>query len=188
MNKLSYAIGVISANNLLCVKGFSKEDFLQAFDAMINGQKTEISPEEANTMIREYFGQLTNEMHLAEEAKFLAENSKQEGVVSLPSGLQYKILVEGEGRTPVETDTVECHYEGRLITGQVFDSSYARGESIEFNLGSVIPGWAEGLTKMKEGGKAELYIPYRLGYGERGVGPIPPYSTLVFTVELLKVK
>ena len=110
MNKLSYAIGVISANNLLCVKGFSKEDFLQAFDAMINGQKTEISPEEANTMIREYFGQLTNEMHLAEEAKFLDENSKQEGVVSLPSGLQYKILVEGEGRTPVETDTVECHY------------------------------------------------------------------------------
>lgn len=188
MNKLSYAIGVISANNLLCVKDFNLEDFHKAFDAMISGQKTEISPEEANTMIKEYFERLTSEVYLTEGAKFLENNSKQEGVVSLPSGLQYKILVEGEGRTPVETDTVECHYEGRLINGNLFDSSYVRGKSIEFNLGSVIPGWREGLTKMKEGGKAELYIPYHLAYGERGVGAIPPYSTLIFTVELLKVK
>jgi FKBP-type peptidyl-prolyl cis-trans isomerase len=124
----------------------------------------------------------------AAETAWLAENAKKEGVQTRESGLQYKIITEGTGKSPKKTDTVEVHYRGRLLNGTEFDSSYKRNQTIEFALNQVIPGWTEGLQLMKEGGKAELYIPYALGYGENGMGPIPPAATLIFEVELIKVK
>ena len=121
--------------------------------------------------------------------KFLAENGKKEGVITTASGLQYQVLREGNGQSPKATDTVECHYEGTLIDGTKFDSSYDRGQTATFPLNQVIAGWTEGLQLMKEGGKYRFFIPYELGYGERGAGAsIPPFSTLVFDVELVSVK
>ena len=120
---------------------------------------------------------------------FLADNTKKDGVVTLPSGLQYKIITKGTGKTPKATDTVETNYKGTLIDGRVFDSSYERGKSVSFPVNGVIKGWTEALQLMKEGAKWELYIPSDLAYGEQGAGQlITPNSTLVFQLELLKVK
>ena len=121
--------------------------------------------------------------------KFLNENGKKEGVTTTSSGLQYKVLREGNGKQPKPTDTVEVHYEGRLIEGKVFDSSYARRETIEFPLDGVIAGWTEGVALMKEGAKYQLYIPSELAYGRHGAGgDIGPDETLIFDVELIKVR
>ena len=120
--------------------------------------------------------------------KFLEENAKRDDVVSLPSGLQYKVLVKGQGEVPQSSDKVKVHYEGRLLDGTVFDSSYKRGEPAEFTPMQVIKGWTEALTLMPVGSKWQLYIPYELGYGERGAGEnIKPYSMLIFDVELLEI-
>ncbi len=119
---------------------------------------------------------------------FLSENSKNEGVQVTPSGLQYEVLREGFGERPTDTSKVLAHYEGTLLNGQKFDSSYDRGEPIEFPLNGVIAGWTEGLQLMKVGAKYKFYIPYNLGYGERGPRGIPPYSTLIFTVELKDIR
>jgi len=125
----------------------------------------------------------------AEGEAFLAANKTKEGVVTLPSGLQYKVLKEGTGATPTVTDTVVTHYTGKLINGQVFDSSVQRGEPATFPVNGVIPGWTEALQKMKVGGKWELVIPADLAYGERGAGQaIAPNSVLVFEIELLDIK
>lgn len=120
--------------------------------------------------------------------KFLNDNMKRDGVEMTASGLQYEVLQAGSGNSPGATDVVEVHYEGTFIDGSVFDSSYQRGQTIEFPLNRVIAGWTEGLQLMQEGAKYKLFIPYNLGYGEGGAGPIPGYSTLIFTVELIKVK
>ncbi len=124
---------------------------------------------------------------IAAEQSFLTENSAREGVKATQSGLQYKVLTEGTGKMPTAESKVTVHYEGKLLNGEVFDSSYKRGETIQFGLNQVIPGWTEGLQLMKEGAKYELYIPYALAYGERGRPSIPPFSTLIFTVELISV-
>jgi FKBP-type peptidyl-prolyl cis-trans isomerase len=122
-------------------------------------------------------------------ATFLAENKKKDGVKVTESGLQYKVLEEGTGKTPKATDTVKVHYRGTTINGREFDSSYRRGEPIEFPLNGVIKGWTEGLQLMKEGSKYELYIPSNLAYGSRGAGgAIGPNETLIFQVELIEVK
>ncbi len=118
---------------------------------------------------------------------YLADNAKRDGVVTLPSGLQYEVISEGSGATPTASSTVQTHYEGTLISGEVFDSSYKRGQPAEFPVGGVIAGWTEALQLMKEGAKWRLYIPSELAYGARAAGSIPPHSTLVFDIELLKV-
>jgi FKBP-type peptidyl-prolyl cis-trans isomerase FklB len=121
--------------------------------------------------------------------KFLDENAQKEGVQVTPSGLQYKVIEEGYGTKPKATETVTVHYRGTLIDGSEFDSSYKRGQPISFALNRVIAGWTEGLQLMKTGAKYAFYIPYNLAYGERGMGDvIPPYATLIFEVELLKVE
>jgi len=125
----------------------------------------------------------------AEGETFLAENATKEGVQTTDSGLQYKILEEGGGRKPFADSMVKVHYEGRLIDGTVFDSSYKRDEPLGFPLNGVIRGWTEGLQLMRIGSKFEFYIPYDLAYGERGSPPrIPPCAALIFKVELLEVE
>ena len=130
------------------------------------------------------------ETDLEKGEAFLTENAKKEGVETTASGLQYTVLKEGAGKSPKATDTVKVNYEGKLIDGKVFDSSYKRGEPIEFPLNGVIKGWTEGVQLMKEGATYEFVIPYMLAYGESGTpgGPIPPNATLIFKVELIEVK
>ena len=127
------------------------------------------------------------EENLKKGQEYLAENAKREGVTVTNSGLQYEVLEEGEGKSPSATDVVKCNYEGRLIDGTVFDSSYKHGGPLEFALHQVIKGWTEGLQLMKEGSKYRFFIPYNLAYGSRGASIIPPYSALVFDVELIEV-
>ena len=194
MKKVSYALGMSVANNILAsgVNNLEIEEFVKAVKAVLSGEPVELSIEEAQEALTVYFTKLQEEQVAglkAEGEAFLAENAKKEGVVTLPSGLQYKVLNSGNGASPKATDTVECHYEGRLISGTVFDSSYQRGETASFGVNQVIAGWVEALQLMKEGDKWQLYIPYNLAYGERGAGAqIPPYATLIFDVELIKVK
>jgi FKBP-type peptidyl-prolyl cis-trans isomerase FklB len=129
------------------------------------------------------------EKNAKEGAAFLAENAKKDGVVTLPSGLQYKILTKGSGKTPIPTDTVTVNYRGTLIDGREFDSSYKRGEPATFSVNGVIPGWTEALQLMKAGAKWQLFIPAELAYGERGAGQIiGPNATLLFDVELISIK
>lgn len=130
------------------------------------------------------------ESPLEKGQKFLEENAKKDGVKTTASGLQYKVITEGTGKTPTRTDTVEVHYRGTLVDGKEFDSSYKRGQPAAFPVGAVIAGWTEALQLMKEGSKWMVYIPSKLGYGSRGTpgGPIGPDEALVFEVELLKIK
>lgn len=194
MKKESYALGMSLAHNILSsgVRHLNVEAFVEAFTAVMNDQPLDMSNEEAQEVLNEYFTNLHAENVKAQKAKgekFLEENSSKEGVVTLPSGLQYKVVKSGNGKSPKAQDQVEVHYEGRLVDGQKFDSSYDRGVPAVFGVTQVIPGWVEALQLMKEGDKWQLYIPYNLAYGEHGAcEQIPPYSALVFDVELLKVK
>jgi FKBP-type peptidyl-prolyl cis-trans isomerase FklB len=128
------------------------------------------------------------EKNLASGKAFLEENKKKEGVKTLASGLQYKVLTEGSGKTPKATDQVTVNYRGTFIDGNEFDSSYKRGTPATFQADKVVRGWTEALQLMKEGSKLQLFIPPELGYGDRGTGPVPPNSTLIFEVELISVK
>jgi len=130
-----------------------------------------------------------SEIALAKGEKFLEDNAKNEGVTVTASGLQYKVITAGTGKSPAATDTVEVHYEGTLIDGTVFDSSYRRGQSIEFPLNRVIAGWTEGVQLMQEGAKYRFFIPSKLAYGARGAGGvIGPNQALIFDVELIRVR
>lgn len=193
MNKVSYALGMSVANNILAsgVKDLNIEEFANAIKAVLTNQQPALSVEEAQQVLTEYFTKLQEEqvkMFKAEGEAFLAENAKKEGVVTLPSGLQYKVITVGNGNKPTASQQVKCHYEGTLINGAKFDSSYDRNEPAVFPVNGVIQGWVEALQLMPVGSKWELYIPYNLAYGERGAGQsIPPYATLIFTVELLEI-
>jgi FKBP-type peptidyl-prolyl cis-trans isomerase FklB len=165
---------------------------------VLGGQELKVSHREAQAIVQEYFQKQEQKMKAEREEqgklhkeageKFLAENSKKEGIITLPSGLQYQVLKEGNGKKPTAKDSVKCHYEGFLIDGTVFDSSVQRGEPAVFGLQQVIAGWTEGLQLMQEGAKYRFFIPYRLAYGEGGAGSsIPPFAALIFDVELLQV-
>ena len=194
MDKVSYALGMSIANNIMAsgVNGLNVEEFVKAITTYMAGEEPAMTPAEAQQVLNDYFTKLQEEQTAALKAEgeaFLAQNAKNEGVVTLPSGLQYKVLKSGNGATPKASDSVEGHYEGRLISGTVFDSSYQRGETATFGVTQVIAGWVEALQLMKEGDKWQLFIPYNLAYGERGAGAqIPPFATLIFDVELIKVK
>lgn len=169
----------------------NKEDFDEAVDAAFNGKETRLTAEDANKLIQEYLQELTAKKAADIRAvgeKFLAENSKKEGVKVTASGLQYVVDKEGTGARPTAEDEVTVHYTGKLLDGTVFDSSVSRGEPATFPLNRVIPGWTEGVQLMKEGGKYTFFIPSDLAYGPQGVpNAIPPHSTLIFDVELIKV-
>ncbi|MCD8291561.1 MAG: FKBP-type peptidyl-prolyl cis-trans isomerase [Prevotella sp.] len=200
MDKLSYSLGLGIGRQLvqLGASGIEIDDFAAAIKDVIAGNALKITHREAQTIVQDYFQKQEQKLN-AEKAekgkkakvegeKYLAENAKKEGVITLPSGLQYKVLTEGTGKKPKATDKVKCHYEGFLIDGTVFDSSVQRGEPAVFPLNQVIAGWTEGLQLMQEGSKYRFFIPYILGYGEGGAGQsIPPYATLVFDVELIQV-
>ena len=193
MDKFSYAIGLGIGQNLLSMgaQGINVEDFAQAISDVLNRKETAISHNEAREIVNKYFEELEAKMNAENIEKgkaFLAENAKKEGVVSLPSGLQYQVIKEGEGKKPSATDRVKCHYEGTLIDGTLFDSSIKRGQPAVFGLNQVIKGWTEGLQLMGEGAKYRFFIPSQLGYGAQQAGEmIPPYSTLIFDVELIEV-
>lgn len=193
MDKISYALGLGIGHQLknMGIENFSVEDFAQSIKDVMEDKATAMTSQEAQALLNTYFQEkqkAESQKAISEGKAFLEENAKKEGVVTTKSGLQYEILTEGTGKQPKATDTVRCHYEGSLINGSVFDSSYKRGEPAEFGLSQVIPGWTEGVQLMKEGSKYRFYIPYLLGYGENGAGSsIPPYSTLIFDVELIKV-
>jgi FKBP-type peptidyl-prolyl cis-trans isomerase FklB len=201
MDKLSYALGLgigqqlrqMGLKDVLVV-----EDFAQSVTDMLQGNELKVKSSEAQGIVNAFFAEQEKKLRaekaeqgkqaLAEGRVFLENNGKKPGVVTTKSGLQYEVLREGNGKRPKATDKVRCHYEGTLINGQVFDSSYKRNEPAVFGLNQVIAGWTEGLQLMTEGAKYRFYIPYLLGYGESGAGDmIPPYATLIFDVELLEV-
>lgn len=194
MDKLSYALGLSLGQNLLGsgVKNLNYQDLAQGIEDMLSAKTPQISLQEAQQILQKYFTELEQEMTAAEKERgkaFLDENAKRSGVKVTPSGLQYEVLEATLGRKPKASDTVRVHYEGTLIDGTVFDSSYRRGEPISFPLNQVIKGWTEGLQLMGIGSKYKFFIPYNLAYGERGAGQqIPPYATLIFTVELLDIE
>ncbi|WP_294142855.1 FKBP-type peptidyl-prolyl cis-trans isomerase [uncultured Sanguibacteroides sp.] len=193
LDKVSYCLGLSIASNLLSsgVNQINTEAFVEALRTVYAGQMPEISPEEANQILQTYFEKLQNQRgHAAKEAgdAFLKENKTKEGVITLNSGLQYKVISAGNGVTPKIGDTVRCHYEGRLINGAVFDSSYRRKEPAEFPVNGVIPGWVEALQLMPVGSKWQLFIPSELAYGAQGAGQaIGPNETLIFDIELLDI-
>ena len=193
MDKISYALGLGIGQQIksMNIENFSIEDFTKSISDVIEGKETAFSSREAQMMLQEYFTRKQKEeaqAHIAEGKAYLDANAKRQGVVVTKSGLQYEVLQEGKGKSPKATDTVRCHYEGRLLDGTVFDSSYKRGDPADFGLNQVIPGWTEGVQLMKEGAKFRFTIPYLLAYGEQGAGAsIPPFSTLIFDVELIKV-
>lgn len=193
MDKFSYAIGLGIGQNLVSmgVKEINIEDFSQAISDVIEGNKTKISHAEARDIVNAFFqeiAQKANADNIQQGKVFLEENKKRANIITLDSGLQYEILKDGNGKSPSMNDQVQCHYEGTLIDGTLFDSSIKRGQPAIFGVNQVIAGWTEALQLMKEGAKWRLYIPFNLAYGEQGAGEsIPPYSTLVFEVELIKV-
>jgi FKBP-type peptidyl-prolyl cis-trans isomerase FklB len=197
--KVGYSLGFMMAEgNKDAVKDLDLNTFEKGFRDGYEGNESALTQEQMQQVLMDYQKEQEEQFVKDMETKatenkaagtaFLAENAKKEGVKQTESGLQYKVIKAGTGKSPKATDVVEVNYEGKLLDGTVFDSSYERGEPIEFPLNQVIAGWTEGLQLMKEGGKYEFYIPSDIAYGEAGNAGIEPNSTLIFTVELLKVK
>ncbi|MBO4581323.1 MAG: FKBP-type peptidyl-prolyl cis-trans isomerase [Bacteroidales bacterium] len=194
--KISYALGVAIGSNYAKMNlKIDAKSFTDGVVTVMEGKQPCMSMQEIQQVLDELQNNLESKgkaMIEAEKEKgrqFLEANRQKAGVKETASGLQYKVLVESIGKKPAATDTVEVHYEGRLIDGTVFDSSFKRGETISFPLNRVIAGWTEGLQLMSEGSKFEFYIPSHLAYGDHGAGEaIPGGATLIFQVELFKVK
>lgn len=200
LDKISYALGLSMGNNFQAsgIKSINVQDFADGVAAVFYGSQPKMTYDEAKEVIRSYFTEMEAQQK-AEAAKmaeinkkagdeFLAENGKRAEVKTLPSGLQYEVLTEGDGAQPTDKDQVEVHYTGKLIDGTVFDSSVDRGVPATFGVTQVIPGWVEALQLMKAGSKWRLYIPSQLAYGPQGAGGvIGPNATLIFDVELLRV-
>lgn len=198
--KMSYALGTEAGRNVRRLGlDLDIDAVAQGMKDALSGAKPLMSEDEIEEMRRRYRAEMRKNRDEARQraaqenaergAAFLAENKAKPGVVTLPSGLQYRILVAGNGRKPTDQDTVECHYRGTLIDGKEFDSSYRRGAPATFALARVIPGWREALQLMPVGSKWQLVIPPQLAYGARGAGrEIGPHATLVFEVELLAIK
>ena len=200
MDKLSYSFGLAIGTQLMDMgaEAINVEDFSQALKDVFTGQPLAVKPEEAQNMVSSFLHEQETAKRKEMEEKglkarsegesFLRDNGKRPGIITTASGLQYEILEEGNGKHPKATDSVKCHYEGRLIDGTVFDSSIRRGESAVFPLNGVISGWTEGVQLMAEGAKYRFYIPYQLAYGANGAGSsIPPYAALIFDIELIAV-
>ena len=198
LEKLSYSLGIILGERIQNDFGELNPQFVleglkdskdpnswkldrTAINKAVQDAQTKVRAEQQRQV------EAMSEANLKSGEAFLADNAKQDGVTVTASGLQYKVLAEGSGYSPQATDTVKVHYEGRLISGEVFDSSIARGEPVSFPLSGVIPGWSEGVQLMKVGSKFQFTIPSALAYGPAGTGPIPPNSVLVFDVELLEI-
>lgn len=199
VDSMSYAfgvnLGIDFAKNLKSIPGgkINLDLLLKGFGTSLKGDSTLMTQEAAQAYFQNYIKtaeEVEAKQKKAEGEKFLAENAKRPEVQTTASGLQYEVLVPADGPKPMATSEVRAHYEGTLLDGTKFDSSYDRGEPISFPLNRVIPGWTEGVQLMSPGAKYKFYIPYNLGYGERGAGngQIPPYATLVFVVELLEIK
>lgn len=192
LDSVSYAFGVSIGNDI------KSRGVTQVNSAMLAKAITDVfagtallSPEKCQELLYTFLNGIEKkkyDVNIAEGSKFLTDNSKKPGIVTLPSGLQYEVLTAGTGAKPVATDEVTVHYKGTLLNGKQFDSSYDRGEPTTFKLNQVIPGWTEGVQQMGIGSKYRFFIPYALAYGERAAGPdITPYSTLIFEVELISI-
>jgi len=193
--KLSYALGVYFSQS---IAGQTKEidtaAFLQAVEDVLGDKQLRLTNEEMKTVLSDYQNKLKQERttraddNLSNGEKFLEENGKKEDIVELDSGLQYKVITKGTGDKPQSDSNVKVHYHGTLINGEVFDSSYERGEPVDLTVNQVIKGWQEALTKMPVGSKWKVFIPSDLAYGERGAGDvIGPNETLIFDIELLAI-
>ena len=201
MDKLSYALGHNIGHQLTGMglkESLNIDDFAAGIADVLGDRQPRMGHEEVHEVLEHYFSELEQrqQAEAAERGKaakgegeaFLNRNKLRPEVTTTASGLQYEVVKEGTGRQPCATDTVRCHYEGTLIDGTVFDSSYRRNQPASFGLNQVIRGWTEGVQLMKEGSVFKFYIPYNLAYGEHGAGAdIPPYAALIFTVELIKV-
>jgi len=194
IDSVSYALGVNIADNMKAqgFEGLNVEALAKAMSDVLGDGELLITKEDCGPMINEYMQAKQAEkadLLKAEGEKFLAENAKRKDVVSLPSGLQYEIMIKGDGPKPVSTDKVYTHYHGTLIDGTVFDSSVDRGTPIEFGVTQVIKGWTEALQLMPVGSKWKLFVPWDLAYGARGSGAaIGPFTTLIFEVELKEIR
>ncbi len=194
--KFSYAVGVQLAQNLLRQSlQLDAESLVQAITDVLNQSEIKLTAAEMQEVIHKYQQkqkEIQSKLAVENQAagkKFLAENKTKEGVVELPSGLQYKIIKKGEGEKPTLDSTVVVHYRGTLLDGKEFDSSYKRGEPTTLSLNHIIKGWQEALTMMETGSKWQVFIPPELGYGEQGAGTsIPPNSTLIFDIELISIQ
>ena len=191
--RLGYALGLNIAKNLQ-EQGFENFDFTAftaALDDHYSKNELKMSVPEVNETLQSAMARIQAEKHgpvLEEGQKFLKANAEREEVSVTDSGLQYRVIRSGDGRSPKPTDQVTTHYHGKLIDGKVFDSSVNRGTPATFPVNGVIQGWQEALPMMKEGDKWELFVPYDLAYGENGAGgAIPPFATLIFEVELISV-
>ncbi len=192
--KVSYCVGMSVAGSLIQqdLDKISTEDFLQGMKDVIEGKDLKYNPNEANQLIQEYLDTVNESKFVqnkTEGEEFLAENAKKSGISQTDSGLQYQVLVEGNGPKPSAADTVKVHYHGTLIDGSVFDSSVERDSPASFGVTQVIRGWTEALQLMNVGSKYKLFIPQDLAYGTspHPGGPIKPYMALIFDVELLEI-
>jgi len=199
-DKVSYSIGVQMGLQLSSQKNeIDADKVMMGFKDVFQGKQPQLTPKEMQESIVAFKKDIQAKQMAAEKAtaaknakegeKFLADNAKKKGVKTTKSGLQYRVIKSGKGKSPKATDTVEVNYLGHLVNGKVFDSSYKRGKPVTFPVNGVIPGWTEALQMMKVGDKWEIALPPKLGYGERGAGAaIGPDSTLIFEVELLNIK